>query len=70
MDCQVVQEGANLVAHCEETFLELLTDPKHWGLEIVIMVVFDGLVGAILWPFAKRYWQRHHDHRTCDPKEA
>lgn len=47
-----------------ETYWSLVTDLAHWELEITIMIVFDGLVGAIAWPILKRYWTRHHHHNS------
>jgi hypothetical protein len=41
-----------------ETFWTLLTDLPHWEFEIFLMVIFDGLVGAILWPLIKRHIHR------------
>lgn len=84
MTCQMMLQGdvwrdagttalSHLVALCpghEETLWELLTDPNHWVLEVVIMVVFDGLVGALLWPFIKRHWKHHlyHDEQHQETK--
>ena len=48
-----------------ETFWTLLHDKGHWEFEIFLMLLFDGLVGAILWPwiapFVKRHWKHHID---------
>ena len=43
-----------------ETFWTLARDPAHWLFEIMLMVIFDGLVGALLWPFIKKHL-RHHE---------
>ncbi len=42
-----------------ETFWFLLHDKAHWEFEMFLMVVFDGLVGAMLWPFVKKHWDHH-----------
>ncbi len=42
-----------------ETFWTLLHDAAHWEFEIFLMLVFDGLVGAMLWPFIKKHWDHH-----------
>lgn len=33
-----------------ETFWTLLHDPAHWQFEIFIIVIFDVIIGLILWP--------------------
>lgn len=45
-----------------ETFMSLLRDRAHWEFELFLMALFDGLIGAILWPFARKHW-RHHLER-------
>jgi len=42
-----------------ETFFTLLRDPAHWLFEIFLMLLFDGLIGAILWPNFRRYVLHH-----------
>jgi hypothetical protein len=42
-----------------ETFWTLLKDPSHWEFEIFLMAIFDGLVGALLWPQIRK-WFKHH----------
>ncbi len=52
-----------------ETFRSLLHDRAHWEFELFVgfveMLVFDGLVGLMIWPFVKKHWQHHvnRDHR-------
>ena len=48
-----------------ETFWTLLRDRAHWEFELFLMVLFDGVVGALLWPFIKRHWD-HHLSRDLD----
>jgi hypothetical protein len=50
-----------------ETFWTLLGDIAHWEFELFLMLVFDGIVGALAWPFLKRFWAKHHSHERCDP---
>jgi hypothetical protein len=39
---------------CEpETFLTLLKDPNHWLFELLLIFIFDGVIGLILWPLLK-----------------
>ena len=75
MDCTVVQEGARMIAQCpEETFGELVRSLPHWKLELLIggieTVIVDVMVGALAWPFLRKWWARHHSHDKCDPKGA
>lgn len=52
-----------------ETFMELVKDPNHWLFEIMLMVIFDGLIGMILYPLFKRWLKSHdekkHAHEHC-----
>ncbi len=47
-----------------ETFWTLLHDRAHWEFEIFLMLLFDGVIGAILWPFLRSHW-RHHVTRDA-----
>ena len=49
-----------------ETFWSLLHNAAHWEFEIFLMVLFDGLIGALIWPFVRKHWQHHIDR---DKKE-
>lgn len=42
-----------------ETFWSLLKDPAHWEFEIFLMLMIDGLLGAVLLP-RFRQWVNHH----------
>jgi hypothetical protein len=50
-----------------ETFWTLLRDAAHWEFEIFLMLLFDGLVAGILWPFVRVHWKHHLAH---DNEEA
>jgi hypothetical protein len=54
-----------------ETFWTLLRDPAHWGFELLVgfieMLVFDVLVGLLLWPTIRKHWNHHLER---DRKEA
>lgn len=50
-----------------ESFWELMRSLPHWEFEIFLMLIVDGVVGAVAWPFLKRHWQ-HHLNR--DKKEG
>lgn len=55
-----------------ETFGTLLRDPNHWAFELLGMALFDGLIGAILWPLIKRHFHQdlhkveEHEHRQLE----
>jgi hypothetical protein len=49
-----------------ETFWTLLHDAAHWEFELFLMLVFDGIIGAIAWPFIKKHWQHHVERDTAE----
>lgn len=52
-----------------ETFLDLLQSPGHWAFELFIMLLFDGVLGALLWPKLRKHWQHHLDRdRAAEQK--
>jgi hypothetical protein len=51
----------------QETFFDLLRSPGHWLFEIFLMAIFDGIIGALAWPFLKSHWIHH---RTRDKKDG
>lgn len=54
----------------QETLWTLLTDPNHWALELIIMAIFDGLIGLCLWPWVKRSLLHHKsDDQKIDDLE-
>lgn len=42
-----------------ETYVELMKDPAHWGMELTIMVLVDGLLLGVTWPIVKRLVRKH-----------
>lgn len=48
-----------------DTFLNLLTSRAHWEFEILLIFIFDVLIGLLIWP-----WLRHlyHDHQLFHMK--
>ena len=46
----------------EETFWTLFRSAAHWEFELFLMLVFDVVLGAAVWPFVKRHWQHHVGH--------
>lgn len=61
MDACTCQEHA-------ETFFTLAKDLAHWEFELFLMLVFDGLVGALAWPFIKKHFQHHLKHDALHPE--
>ena len=52
-----------------ETFWTLLRDPAHWEFEMFLMLLFDGLIFGLLFPFVRVHW-RHHIDRDKREKAA
>jgi hypothetical protein len=50
-----------------ETFWTLLQNSAHWEFELFLMIIFDVLIGTILWPRLKK-WKSHH--KSDDDKLA
>ena len=52
----------------QETFWSLMHNRAHWEFEIFLMLLFDGVVGALLWPFLSKHWKHHiaHDRAQGD----
>jgi hypothetical protein len=42
-----------------ETFWTLFTDLAHWEFEIFLIILFDGLLGLIIWPRIKKFLQHY-----------
>lgn len=42
-----------------ETFWTLLKDTAHWEFEIFLMVLFDGVIVGLAWPFVRKHWKHH-----------
>lgn len=40
---------------------ELLASPAHWMFELTLIVLFDVMLGVIIWPRVKRVVIRRHD---------
>ncbi len=53
-----------------ETFLELVRDPAHWEFEILLIIIFDVIVGLIIWPFIQKALVHHKsDHERLEDLE-
>jgi hypothetical protein len=53
-----------------ETFGSLLRDRAHWEFELLVgfleMLVFDGIIFGLFWPFIRKHWQHHIDRDQTD----
>ena len=51
-----------------ETFWTLLGDPAHWQFELFLIVLFDIVVGLLLWPWVRKAVLHHKsdDERIGD----
>ena len=45
----------------EETFWTLFTDLAHWEFEIFLIVLFDVVIGVLIWPKIKGWYKHHKD---------
>ena len=44
-----------------ETFFTLLKDPAHWQFELFLIFLFDVLIGALIWPWIKKFSKHHKE---------
>lgn len=42
-----------------ETFWTLLRDPAHWEFELLLIFIFDVLIGLIIWPHLRGFLKHH-----------
>ena len=53
-----------------ESFFDLLKDPAHWEFEIFLMIVFDVVIGVVIWPFIRSALSHHKsDHERLQDLE-
>lgn len=53
-----------------ESFWDLLMDPAHWYFELFLIVLFDVIVGLLIWPFVRRGIMHHKsDHERLEDLE-
>ena len=53
-----------------ETFWTLLHDAAHWEFEIFLMLLFDGVIVGVCWPFLRKHWKHHLDRDQIDDEVA
>lgn len=53
-----------------ETFKSLFMNAAHWEFEIFLMLLFDGAVGMLIWPFIKKHWEHHVERDKQDRPKA
>ena len=44
-----------------ETFWTLLKDPAHWQFELFLILLFDVLIGLLLWPWFRKFVLHHKE---------
>ncbi|PIR98172.1 MAG: hypothetical protein COT89_00455 [Candidatus Colwellbacteria bacterium CG10_big_fil_rev_8_21_14_0_10_42_22] len=42
-----------------ETFWTLATDLAHWEFELFLIILFDFVIGILLWPRLKKIFKHH-----------
>jgi len=42
-----------------ETFSSLLRDKAHWEFELFLILIFDLIIGSVLFPFFRKHWYHH-----------
>ncbi len=53
-----------------ETFFDLLKDPAHWEFEIFLIIIFDVIIGLVIWPFIRGALIHHKsDHERLEDLE-
>ena len=53
-----------------ETFLDLLKDPAHWYFELLLIIIFDVIIGLLIWPFIQKALIHHKsDHERLEDLE-
>ena len=52
----------------QETFWALLKDPAHWEFELFLIVLFDIVIGVLIWPWIKKFLTHHQsdDERIAE----
>ena len=45
-----------------QEFIHLLKDPAHWAFEILLIIIFDGIIGLLLWPHIKQFIKHIKEH--------
>ena len=43
----------------QETFWTLFTDLAHWEFELFLILIFDVLLGLLLWPDVRKFILHH-----------
>lgn len=42
-----------------ETFFTLIKDKAHWEFEIFLILLFDVLIGLLIWPLIEKFLIHH-----------
>ena len=53
-----------------ESFFDLVKDPAHWEFELLLIVIFDVVIGLLIWPFIQKALVHHKsDHERLEDVE-
>ena len=53
-----------------ESFFDLVRDPAHWYFELLLIIIFDVVIGLLIWPFVQRALIHHKsDHERLEDLE-
>ena len=53
-----------------ESLWSLLTDVNHWIFELILMAIFDGIIGLVVWPRIRQFGLHHKtDDQRIDELE-
>lgn len=44
-------------------FIELIKSPAHWIFEIMLIILFDGIIGLLIWPKVKKILEHLDKHK-------
>lgn len=53
-----------------QEFLHLVKDPAHWYFELMLIIIFDVIIGLLIWPFIQKALIHHKsDHERLEDLE-
>ncbi|MBI1974468.1 MAG: hypothetical protein HYS51_01260 [Candidatus Zambryskibacteria bacterium] len=55
----------------QETFWTLVRDVAHWEFEIFLIIIFDVIIGILIWPRIRKLFKHHEedDHKLAELEE-
>lgn len=45
----------------QETFWTLLSNKAHWEFELLLIFIFDVLIGVVIWPRLQKFTKHHKE---------